>query len=235
MTGMAIASQGLRKSFGTGASAVRVLDGLDFVVRPGEMTLIAGPSGCGKSTLLAILSGLSRPDAGTVTVGATPIWSLNARRLDAFRLENCGFIFQSFNLFPAATALQQVVLPLGPLGLSRDEAFARAKESLERVGLSHRLERRPAELSGGEKQRVAIARALAKRPPLLFADEPTSALDKENGGAVGVLLRAAAREEGVTVLCVSHDPRLIDLADRLVSMEDGRILSDSRPTALVDG
>lgn len=227
MMGLTITATGIRKSFGVGATAIRVLSGLDFVARPGELTLIVGPSGCGKSTLLAILSGLCRPDAGQVTVGTTEIWNLAPRQLDAFRLQSCGFVFQGFNLFPAATALQQVMLPLGPLGLSRHEAMEQARICLERVGLGHRIGHRPAELSGGEKQRVAIARALAKRPPLLFADEPTSALDKENGGAVAALLRTAAHDDGMTVLCVSHDARLIDTSDRVIAMEDGLILRDS--------
>jgi putative ABC transport system ATP-binding protein len=234
MSGLSVAATDLWKSHGTGAGRVRALDGIGFVAQPGEMTLVVGPSGCGKSTLLAILGGLTPPDAGTVTVGETEIWALPPRRLTAFRLETCGFVFQGFNLFPAASALQQVMLPLGPLGLSRDEAMTRARHSLERVGLGHRLDRRPDQLSGGEKQRVAIARALAKRPPLVFADEPTSALDKENGAIVGALLRTAAHEDGVTVLCVSHDQRLIDVADRVVAMEDGRVVGDSRPNRGTD-
>jgi putative ABC transport system ATP-binding protein len=137
-------------------------------------------------------------------------------------------VFQGFNLFPALTALEQVALPLGYLGLANDVATKRARTALEEVGLASRMQLKPAELSGGEKQRVAIARALAKEPQLLFADEPTSALDAANGQIVIDTLHAIARTHGATVLCVSHDPRLATHADRVLAMEDGKILSDRR-------
>ncbi|MGP1664509.1 MAG: ABC transporter ATP-binding protein, partial [Rhodanobacter sp.] len=152
-----------------------------------------------------------------------------------FRLQHTGFVFQGFNLFPALSALEQVELPLDYMGLSRSQARQRAQQSLEEVGLAQRMRLRPSELSGGEKQRVAIARALAKRPQLLFADEPTSALDAANGQIIINLLHRIAHSHGTTVLCVSHDPRLVIHADRVLTMEDGRILSDRRnPAALID-
>ncbi|AWK89132.1 ABC transporter ATP-binding protein [Azospirillum thermophilum] len=227
MTGFPLAAVGLHKSFTTGRIETPVLRGLSLAIEPGELTLVVGPSGCGKSTLLAALGGLMRPDAGRILAGDRDLTQLSDRALDRFRLESCGFVFQGFNLFPALNALEQVMLPLGHAGLDRQEALSRAVDCLQRVGLAERSHLRPMELSGGEKQRVAVARALAKRPALLFADEPTSALDKRNGHAVGELLRACAHEDGATVLCVSHDPRLIDLADRVVAMEDGLIQSDT--------
>lgn len=217
------------KSFATGKLQSTVLQDISLTVNAGELTLISGPSGCGKSTLLAILSGLQRPDRGDVHALGQDLGALNARTLERFRLHHTGFVFQGFNLFPALNALEQVMLPLGYLGLAKAEARRRATDSLEEVGLGPRIGLRPAELSGGEKQRVAIARALAKEPELLFADEPTSALDAANGQIVIDILHRIARNHGTTVLCVTHDPRLVGHADRVLTMEDGRILSDHRP------
>jgi putative ABC transport system ATP-binding protein len=205
-----------------------VLRGLSLGLRAGELCLVVGPSGCGKSTLLALLSGLLRPDQGRVEALGLALEALGAAALDRFRLQHTGFVFQGFNLFPALTALEQVAIPLGYAGVRRDSAFARAAAALEEVGLSARMDARPAALSGGEKQRVAIARALAKAPRLLFADEPTSALDAANGQVVIDLLHRAARRHDACVVCVSHDPRLIGHADRVLRMEDGMLLSDER-------
>jgi putative ABC transport system ATP-binding protein len=221
---------GIERSFTQGSVAVSVLKGITLEVRPGELTLIMGPSGSGKSTLLASASGLLRPSAGRVEVLGTEVWSLDAASIDRFRLANCGFVFQGFNLFAALNAFEQVVYPLHFTGVSGAAAIAAAQEALAAVGMTHRAGFLPAALSGGEKQRVAIARALAKRPRLLFADEPTSALDKTNGEAVVTLLREAARLRGTTVLCVSHDPRLIAHADRVLRIEDGLLTADERPT-----
>jgi putative ABC transport system ATP-binding protein len=219
------------KAFASGKLRTQVLNGLSLNIDPGELTLISGPSGCGKSTLLAILSGLQKVDSGHVHALGSELGQLDLRALEHFRLQHTGFVFQGFNLFPALTALEQVELPLNHMGLSKQEARARAHRSLEEVGLSHRIKLRPSELSGGEKQRVAIARALAKEPELLFADEPTSALDAANGQIIIDILHTIARTHGTTVLCVSHDPRLVAHADRVLAMEDGRILSDSRRDA----
>jgi len=219
----------IERSFTQGSVTARVLKGIDLDVRPGEMTLIMGPSGSGKSTLLAAASGLLRPTAGRVEVLGAELWALDAGAIDRFRLEHCGFVFQGFNLFAALTAFEQVVYPLGFSGVTDRDAAAAASEALEAVGLANRAHLYPAALSGGEKQRVAIARALAKRPRLLFADEPTSALDKTNGEAVVALLKEAAHGRGATVLCVSHDPRLIAHADRVVRIEDGLVTGDERP------
>jgi putative ABC transport system ATP-binding protein len=227
----AIEAKGLVKRFKSGKSFVEVLKGVDFDARHGDLTMVMGPSGSGKSTLIAALSGLLRPEEGRVdTLDVDDLWKLSPGKIDRFRLENCGFIFQGFNLFPALTALQQVEVVLKFQGLTPDRAKKRATLALEEVGLGHRLHQRPAALSGGEKQRVAIARALAKDPQILYADEPTSALDGENGQVVIRLLRRAATEHGAAVVCVTHDPRLEAWADRVIHIEDGVITDDQRRT-----
>jgi len=229
----ALVAENVSKAFVSGQQRTQVLDGLSLSLDAAELTLISGPSGCEKSTLLAILSGLQKVDGGRVMALGSELGQLDVRALERFRLQHTGFVFQGFNLFPALSAFEQVELPLNHMGLSRNEARARAQSSLEEVGLAHRMRLRPSELSGGEKQRVAIARALAKKPELLFADEPTSALDAANGQMIIDILHRIARTHGTTVLCVSHDPRLVVHADRVLAMEDGRILSDWRTQAPV--
>jgi putative ABC transport system ATP-binding protein len=230
MSRVAIQARGLVKRFKTGRTHIEVLKGVDFDCCHGEVTMVMGPSGSGKSTLVAALSGLLQPDEGTVQALGADLWSKRRGTIDRFRLDHCGFIFQGFNLFPALSALQQVETVLKYTGLSPSAARAKAKQALEEVGLGPRMRQRPSELSGGEKQRVAIARAIAKDPQLLFADEPTSALDSENGQVVIRLLRRAATEHGAAVICVTHDPRLESFADRVIHIEDGRILDDIRRT-----
>lgn len=227
----AIAAHGLYKRFKTGRTHVEVLKRVDFDARHGDLTMVMGPSGSGKSTLVAALSGLLKPDEGRVTGMGQDLWSLKPGKLDRFRLEHCGFIFQGFNLFAALTALQQVEIILKYKGVPKRQARERAAQALSEVGLERKLHQRPAELSGGEKQRVAIARALAKDPQLIFADEPTSALDSENGQVVIKLLHRAAKQHGAAVICVTHDPRLETYADRVIHLEDGRILDDRRTDA----
>ena len=225
----AIDAHGLTKRFKTGRTYAEVLKSVDFDALHGELTMVMGPSGSGKSTLIATLSGLLRPDGGKVTALDRELWTLSMGKIDKFRLDHCGFIFQGFNLFSSLTALQQVALVLKYTGLSGRAAREKAEEALNEVGLGHRLHYRPMQLSGGEKQRVAIARALSKNPQLLFADEPTSALDGENGQLVIRLLHRAARAHGAAVICVTHDPRLEAHADRVIHIEDGRIFDDHRP------
>jgi putative ABC transport system ATP-binding protein len=212
------------KEFLSGQMHTPVLQNLSLAVDAAQLTLIAGPSGCGKSTLLAILSGLQSVDSGEVIALGQNLSRLGRPALEHFRLQHTGFVFQEFGMFPALTAREQVELPLHYLGWSRSETRRRADLALEEVGLSARRNLKPAALSGGEKQRVAIARAIAKNPALLFADEPTSALDAANGAIVIDLLHRIAHTHGTTVLCVSHDPRVISHADRVLTMEDGRIL-----------
>lgn len=220
---------GASKSFMSGVVRVQVLQQLSVALYPGQLTLISGPSGCGKSTLLSLLSGLQPLDAGQVFALGVELDRLPQRRRVRFRLRHTGFVFQGFNLFPALNALEQVQLPLGYLGIDDATSGKRAMRALEEVGMAPQAKAYPAQLSGGEKQRVAIARALAKEPQLLFADEPTSALDAENGQNIIDILHRIAGTHGTTVLCVSHDPRLVRHADRVLTMEDGRIHNDWRP------
>ena len=186
--------------------------------------MVIGRSGSGKSTLLAAVSGLLRPDKGEVTALGEDLWRMADTRIDAFRLRNCGFVFQGFNLFPALNALEQVALVVRYLGFSRKEARERARAALDEVGLSGKLALHPAEMSGGEKQRVAIARALVKEPSLVFADEPSSALDSENAARIIELLRNASRNRNAAVIVVTHDAKLQQSADRIVEMVDGRVV-----------
>ena len=225
---VAIHARRIGKAYLSGRVQSVALHEISLEILETELTLISGPSGCGKSTLLAILSGLQQPDHGSVVALGKDLGQLDDRALESFRLRHTGFVFQGFNLFPALTASEQVELPLRYMGLDAATSRQRAQLSLEEVGLGKRMQLRPAELSGGEKQRVAIARALAKRPRLLFADEPTSALDAANGQIVIDILHRIAQKHGTAVVCVSHDPRVISPADRVLTMEDGRILSDQR-------
>ena len=215
-------------SYVNGKIAAEVLKGISFELYPGELTLLMGPSGSGKSTLLSVIGGLLHPTAGTIHVLDQDLWSKAEREIERFRLEHFGFVFQGFNLFPSLTAIEQILILMKYCGRKEEEAWRIAAESLAEVGLSKMEKLRPIQLSGGEKQRVAIARALAKKPAFLFADEPTSSLDKENGQIVIGLLHKAAKVHGSTIFAVSHDPRLLPHADRLICLEDGMITKDER-------
>jgi putative ABC transport system ATP-binding protein len=222
-------ASGLTHSFGDGAARTVVLRDVALQLFPGEVSLIVGPSGSGKSTLLAILSGLMRPESGQVLALGYDLGLMGDADLKAFRRCFCGFIFQGYNLFPALTARRhlEMVLRWG-LGIPRREARWRADQMLAALGLDGKGGLRPDQLSGGEKQRVAIGRALIKGPALCFADEPTSALDWGHGRQAVELLCAAARQWGSTILVVSHDPRIVDYADRVFHLEDGSL---GRPAA----
>src|SRR5438874_10681895 len=222
----------LTRSFGSGETKAYALKGVTVDLFPGELNLLMGPSGSGKSTLLAVLSGLLRPDAGAVAAMGQDLWRLTDDEMERFRLRHCSYIFQGYNLFPALTAREQleIVLRWGE-GCSAREARKRADHVLGQLGMANKTHLRPAQLSGGEKQRVAIGRALVKNPSFVFADEPTSALDWENGQQVVELLTESARERGAMVLVVTHDPRLVRFADRVIEMADGRLTGDGdRPS-----
>jgi putative ABC transport system ATP-binding protein len=226
MSRLALDARGLSKAYKIGKVRQQVLKNIDFTAYHGQVTMVMGPSGSGKSTLIAALSGLMKPDEGEVVALGESLWNKSAGKVDKFRLDHCGFIFQGFNLFPALDATEQVVQVLRYYGVGKRESRERATAALESVGLGARLRQKPAELSGGEKQRVAIARALAKSPALIFADEPTSALDSANGQIVIKLLHQAAKERNAAIVVVTHDQRLEAHADRMIQMEDGKILSD---------
>jgi putative ABC transport system ATP-binding protein len=237
MTGkLALNAIGLSKGYKIGKLKQQVLKGVDFTAYHGQVTMVMGPSGSGKSTLIAALSGLMKPDEGEVIALGENLWKKKRGKIDRFRLDHCGFIFQGFNLFPSLNATQQVEQVLKYQKVKKNEAHRRAVEVLGSVGLDHRLKQKPSEMSGGEKQRVAIARALSKMPQLIFADEPTSALDSVSGQVVIKLLHQAAKDRGAAVVVVTHDPRLEAYADRVIHMEDGKILSDtmiSEPPVIV--
>lgn len=226
MSSLALNAKGLGKAYKIGKLQQQVLKDVDFNAYHGQVTMIMGPSGSGKSTLIAALSGLMKPDAGEVIALGESLWNMSRAKVDRFRLDHCGFIFQGFNLFPALNATQQVEQVLRYCGVGRTEARTRAVAALETMGLGQRLRQKPSELSGGEKQRVAIARALAKSPALIFADEPTSALDSVSGQVIIKLLHQAAKDRGAAVVVVTHDARLESFADRIIHMEDGKIQSD---------
>jgi putative ABC transport system ATP-binding protein len=235
MSLLALEARGVSKAYKIGRNRQQVLKNVDITAYHGQVTMIMGPSGSGKSTLIAALSGLMRPDEGEVLALGENLWKKSARKVDRFRLDHCGFIFQGFNLFPSLDATAQVTQILRYCGVDKRESQVRATAVLESVGLGQRLHQKPAELSGGEKQRVAIARALAKMPALIFADEPTSALDSVNGQVVIKLLHQAAKDRNAAIVVVTHDPRLEAHADRVIHMEDGNILSDrmiSEPPAV---
>ena len=203
------------------AGPVNILRGVSFTAERGESIAVLGPSGAGKSTLLAIIAGLERADSGRVIVGGNDIAGLGESALAAFRRGAVGIVFQAFHLIPTMTALENVALPL-ELGTHGDP-FGAAREALETVGLGHRLQHYPSQLSGGEQQRVALARAFVPQPDVLLADEPTGNLDGETGGAVmGELFRLRA-ERGSTLILVTHDHALAAQCDRMVHIADGRI------------
>ena len=222
-----VAVRGLSYSYGTGEMARPVLRDMDLTLAPGEVVLLNGPSGSGKTTLLTLIGGLRAMQTGSCRV--LDVELLGARESQRVALRRrIGFIFQSHNLLAFLTARENVAMALELLpGLTERERLARADKMLAAVGLGDRGGDKPDRLSGGQRQRVAVARALAADPGLILADEPTAALDRESGGAVVRLLRDLAKDRGVPILLVTHDPRILDVADRIVSMEDGRITDES--------
>jgi len=221
--GLAIRVRGVTKEFGSGGAVTRALRGVDLDVPYGEMLLLVGPSGCGKTTLVSIIAGTLEPTAGEVAVLGHDLAAMTNGAKVRFRRDNVGFVFQSYNLLPALTAAENAAVPLLIAGWRRREAVAKAADVLEALGLGDRLANLPSELSGGQQQRVAIARALVHDPRLLVCDEPTSALDAENGRITMELIERLAVQPGRAVIVVTHDSRIYSFADRIASMEDGRI------------
>lgn len=219
---VALEVRSLTKVFGSGRAEVRALDDISFTAGRGEIVLIMGPSGAGKTTLLTAVGGLLRPTSGAVRVGDLELTSLKESQLTNFRRHHLGFVFQSFNLLEALTAQENVEMALNFAGVRGHKARQRARELLMNLGMGERLRGKPRTLSGGERQRVSIARALANDPQLLLADEPTANLDSAHGHEVVVLLRDIAREQGRTVVIVSHDHRIRTVADRVLWLQDGR-------------
>lgn len=220
----------IKKAFGTGAGEVQVLKGIDLDLKPGELTLLMGPSGSGKTTLLSILGCILTQDGGDLEIAGNNTTGNSPEDMADLRRHHIGFVFQSYNLFPTLTALENVMLALDVRDYLPSDAPQRAESALNAVGLSHRINTYPSKLSGGEKQRVAIARALAGSPSVILADEPTAALDSENGQAVMALLSEVSRDQSRAVLAVTHDHRTLKYADRIIKIEDGYIVSDERPT-----
>jgi len=215
------------KRYGSGASEVRALEGVDLDVHAGEVLVLMGPSGSGKTTLLSIMGCILRATAGSVRVASREMVGLPESELPRVRLQHFGFIFQGFNLFPALTARENVEIALDLKRVPRRQARSRAEELLAGVGLAEKAGRHPADLSGGEKQRVAIARALAGDPPVILADEPTAALDSASGKTVMTILSSLAHQRARAVVIVTHDPRVLGYADRVVRMADGRMIAES--------
>jgi len=219
----AIVSTGLTKWFGEGDVRMTAVDNVEFVAHFGEMVFIVGPSGSGKTTFLSMISGILRPNAGTVTVNGADIWRLSSDQLADFRLNTIGFVFQDYHLFPRLTAAENVAIPLILKHHDWDDSLAQARKSLEVVGLKDRGEVLPVKLSGGEQQRVAIARAIVSSPQILILDEPTASLDGDTGKMIIAFVKEKVLNESRCILIVTHDARINEYADRIIHMEDGRI------------
>jgi putative ABC transport system ATP-binding protein len=229
-TGVAASARDAVKIYGSGDTEVRALDGVtvDFMV--GQFTAIMGPSGSGKSTLMHCVAGLDDLTSGTVSIAGTDLTTLNDKALTQVRRDHVGFVFQSFNLIPTLSALENITLPMDLGGRDPDQGWL--DSVVGTVGLANRLQHRPSELSGGQQQRVAVARALASQPKIIFADEPTGNLDSRAGAEILGFIEAAVRDMGQTVVMVTHDPIAAGYADRVLFLADGKIVDEmADPTA----
>jgi len=226
MSGLVMEATGVAKDLGHGAGQIRALKGVDLALKGGQLTLLMGPSGSGKTTLLSILGCMLTPTEGIVRVRGDSIAGKDPEELAKLRRENIGFVFQSYHLFPTLSAADNVRLALDVRGETGTDAKDKARAALDRVGLSSKTRNYPSQLSGGEQQRVAIARAVVGDPSVILADEPTAALDSENGKAIMGILAAIAKDPGRGVLVVTHDPRLVPFADRIIHIEDGSIVRE---------
>ncbi|WP_417677576.1 ABC transporter ATP-binding protein [Roseibium sp.] len=219
--GPVIALKDVHLALGEGAGRVHILKGIDLDIQPGTSVGLVGPSGSGKSTLLMVMAGLERADTGTVKVAGSDLGPLSEDQLAQFRGRNVGIIFQSFHLVPNMTALENVAVPLELAG--DGQAFDKARQELDAVGLGHRLHHYPAQMSGGEQQRVAVARALVVRPEILIADEPTGNLDDATGTQIVDLMFSAQKERHTTLVLVTHDPALAERCDRVIRVRSGEV------------
>ena len=231
---VAVRTRGIDMFFGDGETKVTALKQADFEANRGELIMLVGPSGCGKTTLLSVIAGTLTPQTGTVEVFGQRLDGLSQEELTTFRRKHLGFVFQSFNLIPTLTVLENVMVPLLIQGAAQDVAVAKARAMLEKVGLKGREDGRPNALSGGQQQRVAIARALVHEPSLLICDEPTSALDKDTGAQIMQMVRDLSRSPDRCVVVVTHDHRIFRFADRIAEMEDGRIRRVVEDASLLD-
>jgi putative ABC transport system ATP-binding protein len=218
-----VIAQDVVKVYRMGEQEIRALDGVSLTIRTGEYVSIMGPSGSGKTTLFNAIGGLMKPTSGNVFIDEVDVAQLDANELAWLRCRKIGYIFQSYNIVKVMTALENVTLPMLFGGVPAEEAQDRAVEILQRVGLGDRVFHTPKELSGGQQQRVAIARAFANRPAIILADEPTANLDLKTGEEIIHLMKEMNREQGVTVICSTHDHKMLDISDRIVWMRDGRI------------
>jgi putative ABC transport system ATP-binding protein len=228
--GVAASATGAAKIYGHGEAQVRALDGVSVAFPTGRFSAIMGPSGSGKSTLMHCLAGLDTLTSGSVAIGGIELDGLDDRQLTDLRRDRIGFIFQSFNLVPTLSALENITLPAALAGRKPDRAWL--DQVIDTVGLRSRLTHRPSELSGGQQQRVAVARALAAQPQIIFADEPTGNLDSRSGAEILTFMRTAVRDFGQSIVMVTHDPTAAAYADRAVFLADGRIVDEiDSPTA----
>ena len=217
---------GIAKTLGEGAGQVQALKDVHLSLNGGELALLMGPSGSGKTTLLSVLGCIMAPSTGSVRIRGHSTEGMTPEQLAALRRDHIGFIFQSYHLFPTLTAVDNVRLALDVRGDRSEDAYERSVEALAKVGLAHKIRSHPRELSGGEQQRVAIARALVGRPAAILADEPTAALDSKNGHAIMSVLADIAKGSENGVLVVTHDPRTVPYADRIIRIEDGEIVGE---------
>jgi len=223
MSTCAIKAVGLNKWFGEGEARTQAVKDVSFEANFGEMLYVVGPSGSGKTTMLSIISGILRPNSGSVKVEDTDIWSITDDQLAEFRLHKIGFVFQDYHLFPRLTTVENVAIPLILQNRPWDDALAEAAKDLEIVGLKSRAELPPVKLSGGEQQRVAIARAIVSRPDILILDEPTASLDGDTGRNIVQFVRDHILSPERCILIVTHDSRIYEFADRIMRMEDGKL------------
>jgi len=230
MAGVAIQAAGLNKWFGEGEARTHAIKDVSFDACFGEIVYVVGPSGSGKTTMLSIISGILRPNSGSVKIEGTDIWSLGADALAEFRLHKIGFVFQDYHLFPRLTTAENVAIPLILQKKGWEEALAEAAKDLEIVGLKGRAGLPPVKLSGGEQQRVAIARAIVSRPEILILDEPTASLDGDTGRNIVKFVREHILSQDRCIVIVTHDSRIYEFADRIVRMEDGRLTGIDRGT-----